>query len=135
VTAVEAVRYLGAYYHCDNQTLLSAVRDRLVGGSSEHLQRLVRAVIERCKWMPTVAELREIERSLPAPQLRALPAPPLTTEERRQVHHDLELLLRNLLSGKIVKLKQENAVLKADLEHAAQAAESQALEKREGIAE
>jgi hypothetical protein len=51
------------------------------------------------------------------------------------VHHDLELLLHNLLSGKIVKLRQENAVLKADLEHAAQAAETQALEKREGIAE
>lgn len=109
LNAVEAVRYLEAYYHCENKTLLSAVRDHLGGRSGEHLQRLVRAVIERCKWMPTVAELREIERSLPAPQRRALPEPPLTPEEKRQVQRDLELLLRNLLSGKIVKQEEAHA--------------------------
>lgn len=137
MTSVDMTRYLKAYYRCDNTTLLSAVCDHLQGKDGAVLERLARVVVERCKWMPTVAELREVERTLPMVPALALPEPELTPEEYAAGAALLAKLLKGLiekklLSAQVKKLAKENLMLKADLGHAAEAAEARALEDMNG---
>ena len=118
MTAREATLYLQQYYRCDNKVQLSAVQDFLGDYSHAFLDLLIKRVIRKCKWMPAVSELAEISREMPHPGAPALPEPELTEAERAQMIANLNKLLLDLLTGKIVRLEQDNLVLKADINRA-----------------
>ncbi len=74
---------LQAYFYREtpSPTFLATIRDYLKNRSEAHLNELLKLTIHHCKFIPTVYDLRELEKQMPEPAPLALVEPPLTNDE------------------------------------------------------
>ncbi len=74
---------LQAYFYREtpSPTFLATVRDYLKNKTPAHLQALLKLTIHNCKFIPTVYDLRELEKQMPEPAPLTLVEPPLTNNE------------------------------------------------------
>lgn len=88
--ARDLVKSLQRYYDCDNAERLAVISEYLKKRSEKRLQQLLKLIYQECRYMPTVAEIRELEKRIIIPQVPQLEESPLTEQESGEIQEILK---------------------------------------------
>ena len=85
MTALQLIKQiedcLGPYRY---QSMRQVVLKYLDGRGDHYRARLFKQILYSCEYPPTLAKIRELEKSLPVDPMLALPEPELTEKERQE---------------------------------------------------